>query len=262
MNPVSVSNSRLQRVFVDLAVSDNDVASKPFADKLGELIGLSNSIVLAESLRGLKRRAFQAESFEAGDAKSAFLQARAEMLAFIVDSFVNEGENVATTSAFILPRPNRDTLDDPEAGFVAYQRFYALHQSEMDHRILTVRRQIQKIMTGRSAKLAQLAALDNIMADTLADYSRRIFASVPHLLAKRFYFLNQQYRQQLQINGDEPALAAHDETARWLKKGAWLDNFILEMQAILLAELELRLMPLVGLVEALDVTSELEVEKQ
>jgi hypothetical protein len=40
---------------------------------------------------------------------------------------------------------------------------------------------------------------------------------------------------------------------QWLRKGAWLDNFINEMQGLLLAELDLRLMPLIGLMEALDV---------
>jgi hypothetical protein len=42
-----------------------------------------------------------------------------------------------------------------------------------------------------------------------------------------------------------------------LQKGEWLDCFIREMQAVLLAELELRLLPVIGLVEAL----EFEVEK-
>ena len=104
-------------------------------------------------------------------------------------------------------------------------------------------------------QLAQLASLDASMADTLADFSRRAFAGVPHLLAKRFYYLNQQYRQ---ARAEQPELtnglssSVRDETARWLQKDGWLDRFIREMQAVLLAELELRLMPVIGLIEALE----------
>jgi hypothetical protein len=122
--------------------------------------------------------------------------------------------------------------------------------------VVTLRRQLQQIMSGRSATLAQLAALDNSMADTMADFSRRIFAGIPHLLAKRFYYLNQQYRQARAENAeldDGQANSVQDESSRWLKKGGWLDRFIREMQAVLLAELELRLMPVFGLIEALEV---------
>ena len=261
MNPIPVTSSRLQRVFTDLAVVNVELSSKQFADKLGELISLSDAIVLAESLRSLKKKPFLAAS-STEQPSELFMQARAGMLAFIINSFVLEGDEAPgeSASAFILPRPNRDTLDDPDAGFVAYQRFYSLHQSEMDHRVVTLRRQLQQIMQGKSPELAQLASLDGSMADTMADFSRRAFAGVPHLLAKRFYFLNQQYRQARAENSqlnESLSNSVQDETARWLQKGGRLDRFIREMQAVLLAELELRLMPVIGLIEAL----EFEVEK-
>ena len=58
MNPIPVTSSRLQRVFTDLAVVNVELSSKQFADKLGELISLSDAIVLAESLRSLKKAVF------------------------------------------------------------------------------------------------------------------------------------------------------------------------------------------------------------
>jgi hypothetical protein len=261
MSPISVTSSRLQRILLDLAVVNFEHSTTLFADQLGELISLSDAIVLAESLRGLKKKPFTPLPND-DDAKTIFMQARAAMLAFIIDSFTLEGDEGARvgTSPFILPRPNRDTLNDPNAGFVAYQRFYSLHQSEMDHRVLTLRRQLQQIMSGRSTELAQLATLDSSMAETMVDFSRRTFAGVSYLLAKRFYYLHQQYRDTQAENVDvnpESANSAQDEAVRCLQKGAWLDRFIREMQAILLAELELRLMPVIGLIEAL----EFEVEK-
>jgi hypothetical protein len=43
-----------------------------------------------------------------------------------------------------------------------------------------------------------------------------------------------------------------DNPAGWTQAGAWLARFCNDMQMLLLAELELRLQPTVGLIEALN----------
>jgi hypothetical protein len=42
-----------------------------------------------------------------------------------------------------------------------------------------------------------------------------------------------------------------DDPALWMQPGGWLANFCRELQGVLLAELDLRLQPTVGLIEAL-----------
>jgi hypothetical protein len=265
MNPVSVKSSRLQRFLSEMAVADGELNHKNFADKLSQLIDLSDSISLAESLRGLKKLPVRPVDGASRDIKSEFLQLRSDILSFILNSFISEDEeaSVETSSPFILPRPNRDTLDDPEAGFQTYQRFYNLHQSEMAHRLLTMRQRLRQELAGQSQALAQLAELDRSLSDTLADYTARVFASIPRLLARRFFYLNKQYRAERDAQFEVAAestmtldlvsKADLNSPQQWLRKGAWLDNFINEMQGLLLAELDLRLMPLIGLMEALDV---------
>ncbi|MBB5188895.1 hypothetical protein HNQ57_003192 [Zhongshania antarctica] len=269
MNSVSVKSSRLQAVLSELALGNAELSHKNFAEKLGQLIDLSGSIALAESLRGLQKLEFTPATSDVSALKSSFLTSRAEMLAFILNSFITElHEGQDSSAPFILPRANAETLADPEAGFQAYQRFYNLHQSQLDHRVLVLRRQLQEALAGQSPQLAQLAELDRSLADKLGDYTRKVFASIPRLLAQRFYYLNQQYRavQEAQRSAAddtglklelEPELMS-DSPALWMQKGAWLDNFFTEMQGLLLAELELRLMPVMGLLEVLEV----EVETQ
>ena len=64
----------------------------------------------------------------------------------------------------------------------------------------------------------------------MAAYSRRAFAAVPTLLARRF-----------QLHYPEPTLAMAQP----------LSPFIVEMRSVLCAELEIRLQPVLGLVESL-----------
>jgi hypothetical protein len=66
---------------------------------------------------------------------------------------------------------------------------------------------------------------------------------VPQLLGRRFEQLHQAHRS---------ALPTPDDPARWLQPGAWLHTFCQDMRVVLLAELELRLQPVAGLLEALN----------
>lgn len=264
MNPISVESSRLQRFLSEVAVADVELSHVNFADKLSQLIDLSDSISLAASLRALTKLPAPAVAAETSDFKAEFLGVRAEILGFIANSFVAEGDEPAADkrSPFILPRPNRDTLDDPEAGFQPYQRFYHLHQSEMEHRLLALRQRQRQALAAQSQDLARLAALDRSLADTLSDYTARVFAGISRLLARRFFYLSKSYRETLDLaescEPEEGVASVSESVAKpcgpdqWLQQGGWLDNFIVEMQGLLVAELDLRLMPLLGLMEALE----------
>jgi len=52
--------------------------------------------------------------------------------------------------------------------------------------------------------------------------------------------------------GAAGAGAPPDDLAQWMQPGGWLARFCAEMQRVLLAELDLRLMPVAGLAAALD----------
>jgi hypothetical protein len=105
-----------------------------------------------------------------------------------------------------------------------------------------------------SAELGQLTAMDEAMRSIFSMYTRKSLAVIPQLLGQRFAFLLQEHRSREQkrgdeVNGDQPKEGVLDGSTQ---PEGWLDEFYKEMQELLLAELELRLMPVLALVEAVD----------
>lgn len=243
------TDNRLQCYLSGRGLVSAPNASRNLAEKLSQMIDLSDSISLSESLRSLaKVGVLEPRSEGASDHRQVFLDARGAMLSFIATSFVSDASSVP----FLLPRANAETLVDTAAGFQPFQRFYSLHQSEMDQRIAVLRKSLRAELSMRSVALAQLAALDRMMADTLADNSRRVLAALPRLLSKRFRELAAEH---LAACGG----ADFGKPDSWSESEGWLGQFNQEMQSLLLAELDFRLLPALGLLEALE-TEEVQAE--
>jgi hypothetical protein len=98
---------------------------------------------------------------------------------------------------------------------------------------------------GASTRLRLLAALDEALDRILTARERQLLATLPSLLERRFQQLLAAHQRALLDSGqaDEPLL--------WMQPGGWLAIFCEELQAMLIAELDLRLQPTLGLIEAL-----------
>lgn len=232
-------SSRLVRLLNDYAATTIDVSQNNVADKLGQLFNLSDSISLADSLSGLARTTFDHQPEIARGAKQAFLTARQRMVEFIIKSFLPQAQQ----QPFSLPPLKLDQQQDLAAIIEPYQKFYTLHQSEMDIRCHRLRLQTRQAIAAYSPTLAQLAALDKALGNTLAAHSRKLFATTPRLLLQRGTQLQQQ---------SLAAYPADDHSDPTQQANHWLASFHTEIQDLLLAELEVRLQPTLGLIEALD----------
>ena len=255
---VSLNGSRLIRFLTELSVSDVEVSHKHFTEKLGRLINFSDSITLSEAYGKLSAMEFVAEEVSAEFGKEAakeeFLRVRAALVQSIIQSFVPD-VGPATVK---LPFPKTDASSETLRAFEPYHRFYAAHQREIDFKVQSLHLIVRDMASGSSKELAQLAALDSALGEVLSVHIRKLFAVTPKLLGKRFGYLmqeqllqEQQFQEQLsqeqlfeQQQADDPSL--------WVKPGGWLDKFYKEMQGMLLAELDVRLQPVLGLVEALN----------
>ena len=93
--------------------------------------------------------------------------------------------------------------------------------------------------------LKQLAALDEALDRILYVRERQLLSTVPLLLEGRF--------EQLLKAHPQPPVGTRQADAPALRRqpGEGLVDFHKEMQGVLLAELELRLQPTAGLIEAL-----------
>ena len=241
----NVNGSRLVRVLSDLSASepgipDIEISHKQFAQRLGLLVDLADSVTLSESLRGLHRIAYEATSISQTEVQQEFLKQRKAAIKAITRSFeVRPG-----LVPFKLPIPKADFTIEEASKFEPYQRFYTLHQSEIEFKTQKLRTNIRQQISGYSFGLAQLAELDQTLSKSMTLHTRKRFSVVPKLLKLRFEQLLKVHLQNVDVSEVE------DHPVNWAKPGAWLSQFYEEMQQLLLAEVEIRMQPALGLVEA------------
>jgi hypothetical protein len=105
-----------------------------------------------------------------------------------------------------------------------------VHQRDMELIVKKFRVKARARLAEASPALKQLAALDAAFDGILIEREKKLLATLPSLMERRF--------QHLKTTHSQPV--------------GWLASFGQALQAVLLAELELRLQPTLGLIEALN----------
>ncbi len=229
------SDIPLLQVLAELGFAARSSQRQNLAELLGDQIDLADSIALARALMSLDRaKVPAAASMEAPQRQ--FLNARAGMIKMITNCF-EPGDTPAT---FNLPRA--EIFSDPKEGVKPYQRFYSLIQSELDHRVTRLRKSLRASLGFEGQGMVRLAALDRIVDDTLGEHSRRVLAVLPKLLGEQFNKHSQNVPGGLQSTNPQ----------EWTQPGGWLLTFYQDMRHMLLAEMDFRLLPARGLLDALD----------
>jgi hypothetical protein len=144
-----------------------------------------------------------------------------------------------------LPTPAIGASIEGAADFSPYRRYYVAHQRDMDSSIGQLRANVRAALSSRSPTLKRLATLDAALGQALGARERNLLATVPSLLENRFEHLRKAHQEAL------AATQAPDDPERWMQPGGWLAVFCKDMQGVLLAELDVRLQPVIGLIEAL-----------
>lgn len=127
-------------------------------------------------------------------------------------------------------------------GYTPFRQRYSARQQAMDLAVAALRDNVRSAAALHSPELARLAAVDAVLAQVLSAQERRLLHTVPTLLEKRYVQLRDAHaRPEAGAPGASPDSAAP----------AWVAQFRREMQAVLLAELDLRLQPVQGLLQAL-----------
>ncbi len=236
--------SKLVRLLGELTGTEVAGASSDFAERLGQMFGFNEALILSAAnthrptttgtpLTDTARQA-QIETLEA-----EILQARARLVAAIVKSCTPG----AGPTRIKLPVVAASAEGEPLA-YEPFQRFHATHQREMHWHLRNLQASVRNAVSLVSPQLKQLALLDAAFDEILQERARKLFNLIPTLLHKRFTQLQDAHRQsQSSTVPDEPAV--------WLRPGGWLARFCGELQALLLAELDVRLQPVLGLVDAL-----------
>ena len=75
-----------------------------------------------------------------------------------------------------------------------------------------------------------------------------MFNVIPKLLEQRFHLLLKTHKENVDDN--------NDELENWLAPDGWLELFYQDLRELLLAEFDVRLQPILGLLEALNEQTE------
>ena len=214
--PQPPTSEPLARLLLQWGVAP--VPSTPVAERLGGWLGWADAIGLSQVLATpIADVADAAAHREAQDWAAAALDRLRSDLANAFDDAL-----LALDAA--EPAPEGIALADLLAPFRLH---HAQQQRNMAARVASLRERLRPRLAEASGPLARLAQLDAVFEHTIAAQEKQALAGLPALLTKR-------------------AEAHHAADPR-----RWRQRFWADLQRALRAELDLRLQPVLGLVEAL-----------
>lgn len=134
-----------------------------------------------------------------------------------------------------------DAIAHAEPDYTPFRQHYVAMQRAMQTATGELRGRLRDMLAGTSADMARLADVDAHMELVLSPREDTLLAAVPALLGQHFERLRAAAHQTQDSAGGTPRV----------KSDAWLDVFRKDMQHVLLAELDVRFLPLDGLLAAL-----------
>lgn len=245
----NLHSSRLIRVLTDLTLVNAIEPGKGFAEDLSLWVDFNHAIAL--------RTLHNASATNAVGPVAAVSRPKTARGAALGDEFTRlrgvwvsamEARGAASVARTHMEQHPNQAGEPPDVAmaFAPYRRYYAAQQRDMALNIRALRTQVRAVLAKASPALKTLADLDAAFDGVLRDREAKLLATVPPLLERRFAQL---------LNGHQQLLMdaqLDDNPAAWMKPGAWLARFCHELQAVLLAELDVRLQPTLGLIEAFE----------
>ncbi|MDB5853992.1 MAG: hypothetical protein JWR22_2033 [Herminiimonas sp.] len=249
----SFHSSKLIRCLADLDMVDAVEPGDRFAEKLGLWVNFADAIALsavhsegpcgpASGAATVTQPATRAEKQLAqhGAVAAEFDKIQASLVSSITRSFT---PSLGKTH-IKLPAPMLELPLDLRAAYAPYGRFYEAHGRDMEMTIQPLRVNVRAALAKASPKMRKLAELDAMFEAILQAREKQLLSKVPTLLKKRFDQLFRAHQQKL-IDTQQSDVLSH-----WMRSGGWLARFCSDVQMLLLAEMELRLQPTMGLIEA------------
>ena len=255
-----LNSSRLVRLLADLTADAAAVAAtskQSFAEKLGLWLDWPDAISLAAALNSESSASLpvgragghSGAQSAVRSAENAVLLDYVRVRTELVDAMLSDP--VLTTDPQVTKRSTpapvvlKSGAPEHAPEFSTYRRVHLQHQRAMVAALGPLRSQVRVGLSRVSPALGRLAALDTVLDEALGARERHLFAKVPVVLEKHFDRLRKAHQaEQAQAAGgrlpDGSAPAA-----------AWLADYCKAMQAVMLAELELRLQPIEGMLEAM-----------
>ncbi len=184
----------------------------------------------------------------------------------LVESITQGAATGSGLARIDMPTLDLDESVDFKTVFEPYRRFLAAHQRQMESTLRRLRAQLRLQLSQRGSEGQQLAALDAAFENILSEREAALLGKTAKLLEKRFVKALKLHLQA-QANADQlaPTIettlglthasnngmeAAQSDTPK-TDPSSWLMPMRQTLRQALLAELDTRLQPTLGLLEAL-----------
>lgn len=241
----ALSGPTLIRLLARLMDADVAESRKPLSERLIEWFGWTDAIALSTALSGNGPARARAQASAPAGAPG---QAEADECARVRTSL---GEAIAADSAFAQAKRRPGTQAAPSVAgahadmdYAFFRQRYQSMQQSMETAIGALRGRLRAALAARSPEANRLAVLDAVMERVLSVREHNLLATVPGLLAGHFARLRESEPQLIEA-------AQRAGQSATVTPGAWLNAFREDMRCVLLAELEVRLQPVEGLLAAL-----------
>jgi hypothetical protein len=240
-------SSKLVRMLSDWAPPDTTAPRMDVAERLGAWLGVSDAISLHAAHQSMKSAppAKLPDVRLPGvlDVEAEFLRVRAALVLAIQTS----DSSAARARRLRSPTGQPGTDAETDVSFAPYRKRYLDLQRHMELRVAALRAHVRRGIGIASPELSQLAKLDAAMEQVLGAREQQLLSTVPLFLARRF----EELRKNHVAAGSGDPVSAIDPNFRQ-QPPAWQRVFGNELQAVLLAELDDRLQPVAGMVDALN----------
>ena len=215
----------LVRLLARFVQADLRQPAAPLSDRLSEWVGWTDAITLSGVLKAAAPVGASVAPAAAGDDA----QAASERVRAALTRAIAAATRPPPTRAALHATPAEAPAD--YADYADFRQRYQLLQQTMETDVGDLRQRLRATLAAAAPGLARLAGVDAVMERALAARERALLASVPALLGAHFE----------RLRGAHPDAPAN----------AWLPTFRHDMHSVLLAELEVRLQPVEGLLAAL-----------
>jgi hypothetical protein len=217
----SVHGPTFIRLLARLTDVDVPPPQSTLSVRLSEWIDWTRAVALSKALDGRPTAVGSRMATFDDDDEASYAHARTSL-----------ARTIASVNPLRAPIARDAAADAPApVDFSAYRQHYLSMQRAMQTATGKLRGQLRDRLEALSPDMARLAEVDAMMEGVLSPRENKLLAAVPALLGRHF----ERLQQSTQHNNNE----------------AWLQAFHRDMHGVLLAELDVRFLPIEGLLAAL-----------
>ncbi|MGE8668167.1 MAG: DUF3348 domain-containing protein [Achromobacter mucicolens] len=270
-----LSGPTLIRLLTRLTDAEVQQSRQSLSDHLSQWLGWTDAIALSAALNTAPPViAPGARMFSSAEERECVRVRTTLADAIASDTAATAAKRVAPARA--PAKKLAAVLAEDEFDYSSFRQRYLSLQHTMETSIGNLRSRLRGMVAARNGEWTRLAVVDAIMDRALLPKERALLGAIPKLLQAHFDRLRkaedaalaQAAEQALGEAGAPADAAAHAQgdteapaidaaqagtapLAPAITAGAWLDTFRADMRAVLLAELDVRLQPVEGLLAAL-----------